>query len=99
MHEKGSSIDVRDKKHIQYDFELAHIPRVWTELQERFGFNLILWKKKFAEYLKKQPRTVSEIEAFIYFGNKAINPVINEILCRQSQFPSFTRLLEYVMNK
>ena len=92
-------MNVKEKKHIQYDFELAHIRKVWDELQERFGFNTELWKKKFNEYLKKQPRTVSEIEAFIYFGNKFINPVINEILCRQGQFPSFNRLLEYVINK
>ena len=88
-----------EKKHVQYDFEPAHIPKVWDELQERFGFKLDVWKKKFMEYLKKQPRTVSEIEAFIYFGNRFINPVLNEILGRQSQFPSFNRLLEYVINK
>ena len=78
---------------------MAHVAKVWGELDERFGFNIDSWKKKFSEYLKRQPRTVSEIEAFIYFGNKFINPVINEILCRQSQFPSFNRLLEYVINK
>lgn len=88
-----------EKKHIQYDFELAHISKVWNELEERFGFKLASWNQKYNEYLKKQPRTVSEIEAFIYFGNRFINPVINEILCRPAQFPSFNRLLEYVINQ
>ena len=84
---------------ISDNFELLHIDLVFKELQSRFGFNEIAWKKKFQEYLTKQPRTTSEMDAFIKFGNSFINPVLNEILSRNSLHSTFVKMLYYVVEK
>ena len=84
---------------ISDNFELMHIDLVFKELQSRFGFNESAWKRKFQEYLTKQPRTTSEMDAFIKFGNSAINPVLNEILCRNTLHSTFVKMLYYVVEK
>ena len=84
---------------ISDNFELMHIDLVFKELSNRFGFNEPAWKKKFQEYLTKQPRTTSEMDAFIKFGNSFINPVLNEILSRNTLHSTFVKLLYYVVEK
>lgn len=48
--------------------------RMWEELQERFGFPLKLWKKRFAEYLAKQKGEDEIAGVFLRFGSDSINP-------------------------
>jgi hypothetical protein len=36
---------------------------------------------------------VGRIEAFYIFGHEIINPVLNELLCRRSGYPTFLPLL------
>jgi hypothetical protein len=80
-------------------FEPMHIDLVFRELKDRFGFNDPAWRKKFQEFLSRQPRTTSEMDAFIKFGNSVINPVLNEILCRNSLHATFVKLLYYIVDK
>ena len=80
-------------------FEPMHIDLVFRELGDRFGFNQKAWRKKFEEYLSRQPRTTGEMDAFIKFGNSFINPVLNEILCRNSLHATFVKLLFYIVEK
>lgn len=80
-------------------FEPMHIDLVFKELKERFGFNEKGWRKKFEDYLVKQPRTTSEMDAFIKFGNTFVNPVLNEVLCRNSLHSTFVKLLFYIVEK
>ena len=80
-------------------FEPMHIDLVFRELQSRFGFNEPAWRKKFQEYLSRQPRTTSEMDAFIKFGNSCINPVLNDILCRNALHSTFVKMLSYIVEK
>jgi hypothetical protein len=80
-------------------FEPMHIDLVFRELKGRFGFNDKAWRKKFEEFLSRQPRTTSEMDAFIKFGNSNINPVLNEILCRNALHATFVKLLFYIVEK
>ena len=80
-------------------FEPMHVDLVFRELRDRFGFNVSAWKKKFQDFLSHQPRTTTEMDAFIKFGNASINPVLNEILCRNSLHPTFVKLLFFVVEK
>lgn len=80
-------------------FEPMHIDLVFRELSSRFGFNEKAWRKKFEEFLVRQPRATSEMDAFIKFGNSAINPVLNEILCRNALHSTFVKLLYYIVEK
>ena len=80
-------------------FDLMHIDLVFHELNTRFGFNKKAWEKKFKAFLLQQPRNTSELDAFIKFGNRFVNPVLNEILCRNSVHATFTHLLLYIVEK
>lgn len=83
----------------EQEFSEMHIALTWSELQERFGFDLKTWKKKFNDYLMKQPRETDIVSAFLRFGNDRINPILNEILGRSSGYPTFNRLTIYVAKK
>ncbi len=73
-----------------------HIQETWDELTDRFGFDEKGWKKKFSEYLDKQPNA-HPVDAFMKFGNININPILNSILCRGESHPTFNNLVEYVI--
>jgi hypothetical protein len=77
----------------------AHIKEIWNELHERFGFNLKEWKKKFDQYVIKQTRETSVMSCFYRFGHDYINPILNDILCRQRLYPTFTNLVKFVISK
>lgn len=79
------------------DFQESDIDKVWDELKTRFGFNVNNWKKLFNEFLGGQPRNTLVEDAFLVFGNKRINPVLNEILCRNSLYPTFNNMVEYIL--
>ena len=81
------------------NFDLMHIDMVFVELQTRFGFRKQEWQKKFKAFLAQQPRNTSELDAFIKFGNRFVNPVVNEILCRNALHPTFQQLVMYVVEK
>jgi hypothetical protein len=89
---------VRGSKSFQ-EFTEMHIQLTWNELHERFGFDLKTWKKKFSDYLMKQPRQTDVVSAFLRFGNDRINPLLNEILGRASGYPTFQRFTEYITSK
>lgn len=80
-------------------FDLMHIDIVFRELHDRFGFNKKEWEKKFKSFLSQQPRNTSELDAFIKFGNRFINPVLNEILCRNALHATFSQMVLYIVEK
>jgi hypothetical protein len=79
------------------DLTEMHIQQTWDELTDRFGFDEKGWKKKFSDYLAKQPPRTLPVEVFTRFGNLFINPVLNSILCRGESHPTFNNLVEYVI--
>lgn len=81
------------------DFQEGHISEVWDELKTRFGFDLKSWKKDFRAFLGTQSRNTPEADAFIVFGNRRINPVLNEILRRNELFPTFNKLVAYILSR
>lgn len=85
-------------KKIETDFQEHHMNLAWQELKTRFGFDLPAWKKQFREEFLKQPRNVTEIEFFLIFGNRSINDILNQILGRRRQHPTFNKMIEYILN-
>lgn len=86
-------------QNIERNFEAIHINMVWEELEKRFGFNVKEWKKSFKEQLSSQPRSISEVEFFLRFGNRHLNNILNQILCRNAGFPTFNRLVDYILER
>lgn len=75
-----------------------HVDKVLNELHKRFGFNKEHWKSEFAMYHDHVfSNTVPLDTAFISFGNKAINPLLNKILGRADDWPTFSNLVNYVV--
>jgi len=77
----------------------AYIKEIWDELHVRFGFNRKEWKSRFEKYVVKQSRETSIMGCFYRFGHDHINPILNDILCRQRLYPTFTNLVKFVMTK
>jgi hypothetical protein len=80
-------------------FEVMHINITFNELHSRFGFTKKEWEKRFKDFISSQPGNASELDAFIKFGNRFFNPVLNEILCRNSVHPTFVQMLLYIIEK
>lgn len=84
---------------IQNDLTEYHIKQVWEELHDRFGFDLKAWRRLFQDELSKQARNVSELDYFMVFGNRFINPILNDILCRPRLHPTFNKFVSFIMNR
>jgi hypothetical protein len=80
-------------------FQLDECTRslIFSELNVRFGFPVKEWKKRFNEQLEKRPRDVSPEGYFLHFGNTTINPILNDILCRNRLYPTFNKFVTYVV--
>jgi hypothetical protein len=74
-----------------------HMGKTWTLLQERFSFNITAWRKAFRQYYSRQPDRVTELQAFLAFGLKFIQPVLNKILGRKADYPTWYRLIEWIV--
>ena len=89
----------RLSREAEYEFMEYHITKVWNELHVRFGFDLKKWKIRFKAYRERHPQIHSELSAFNRFGFDEINPVLNNILCRNTLYPTFNNLVEYVVKR
>jgi hypothetical protein len=81
----------------EYQFQEHHITKTWNYLHDHFGFNIRKWKERFDDFKKKQKLEEDEIGAFHRFGNKHINPVLNEILGRNILHPTFNYLAQFIV--
>lgn len=82
---------------VEDELSKVHMEKVWSLLQEKFCFNIKIWKKEYNEYFQKLPHEVSEREAFVEFGAEFINPVLNIILKRDENHNTWAKLLKYVV--
>lgn len=80
-------------------FEAADVEVILKELHYRFGFATREWKAKFEQALDRKPRGTTNEEFFLIFGNRVINPLLNEILCRPAGHPTFQNLVDYVLSR
>ena len=84
---------------VENNLSAIHITKIWELLEEKFCFNTKAWKKDFYEYFQKQPPRVSEREAFVDFGVKRIQPVLNKVLARKDFHPTWKNMLTYIVKK
>jgi hypothetical protein len=83
--------------YVKNDLTEAHMDRTWTVLQEKFSFNIQGWKKDFRQYYSRQSERVTELQAFMEFGLKHIQPLLNKVLKRSDDHPTWHRLIEWVV--
>jgi hypothetical protein len=86
-------------REVEAALSATHIEKIWTLLEERFCFNVKLWKKDFHHYYQQQPRSVSMQEAFVEFGAEFINPILNTVLKRDHHHATWSNILKYVVKK
>jgi len=84
---------------VEDELSTVHIEKTWELLEEKFCFNIKIWKQEYKQYYQKQPHSVSEREAFVEYGAQFINPLLNMILKRQSHHPTWGNMLIYVVKK
>jgi hypothetical protein len=88
---------VRLPRDVDNAFEENHIQKVWNVLEDKFSFNTKVWKEDFNKYLISQSREVSERQAFMEFGLKKIQPLLNGILRRTDYHPTWINLMRWVV--
>ena len=84
---------------VENELSAVHMTRIWELLEEKFCFNIKAWKKDFYDYFEKQPHRTSEREAFVEFGLKRIQPLLNKVLARKDFHPTWKNILTYVVKK
>ena len=89
----------RLSRELEDEISTVHINRIWDLLQEKFCFNVRAWKKEFYEYIQAQPQGISEGEAFVDFGVKFIQPVLNAVLKRNAFHPTWKNMIAYIVKK
>ncbi|MGC4021396.1 MAG: hypothetical protein QM734_05370 [Cyclobacteriaceae bacterium] len=81
-----------------FEFQEHDMEKTWNLLAEKFGFDKKKWKVRFEEYCSKRQRYEDDkLGAFFKFGNTFINPLLNDILCRNPLYPTFNNLTEFVL--
>ena len=70
--------------------------KVWNVLEEKFSMNVSAWKEMFAREERTRGRFISSEEAFLIFGKRKIEPLLNDLLCRK-RVPTWIYLLRYVL--
>ncbi len=88
---------VRLPRDVENSFEEVHIQKIWTVLEDKFSFNVKGWKEEFNKYLTTQSRDISERQAFVEFGLRRIQPILNGILKRTDYHPTWINLMRYVV--
>ena len=88
---------VRLPRDVENSFEEIHIQKILNILEEKFSFNIKGWKEDFTKYLASQSRQISERQAFIEFGLKKIQPILNGILRRTDYHPTWINLMRWVV--
>ena len=76
--------------------EVEDIDRIWLYLHETFKMNIPPWKERFRRELEIAPRFVNHQEAFMLFGKKKIEPLLNDLL-KRSRYPTWVKLVTYVL--
>ena len=84
-------------REIEHELSAVHMNKTWELLSEKFCFNTKAWKKQFYEYFQKQPNNITEQQAFVDFGTKHIQPILNRILVRKDFHPTWKNMLTYVV--
>lgn len=86
---------VRNLQDVEFDEHTRAL--IFRELSARFGFPVREWQRRFSEELDKVPRNQTPDEFFLRFGNTFINPILNDILCRNRLHPTFNKFVQYVI--
>ncbi len=84
---------------VEDELSSLHIEKVWELLEEKFCFNVKVWKKEFHEYCQKQSPSVDHREAFVRFGQEHINPLLNLVLRRKEYHPTWQNIITYIVKK
>ena len=86
-------------REVEEELSPPHIEKVWELLEEKFCFNVKVWKKEFEGFFQRQPHSVMREEAFVEFGAEFINPVLNLVLKRDPYHATWANILKYIVKK
>ncbi len=83
-------------KNVKDAMDVKDIDKVWAYLGKKFGFNVRGWKNEFNDYFNPYDRDKSIQTQFMEFGKQKIEPILNDILCRD-KYPTWIYLLAYLL--
>lgn len=85
-------------QYIREVFEVEDIDMVWNELERRFHFNVKAWKKEFEIETYNDERFKDLQEAFLEYGKRKIEPLLNIIL-KRDRYPTWINLVSHVLKE
>ena len=83
-------------QYIKDVIEVEDIAKVWDYLGKTFKFNVKAWRAEFEQICIQLPRNTTIEEAFMIYGKKKIEPLLNEILKRE-RHPTWIGLLTFIL--
>lgn len=83
-------------KYVKEAFDREDIENVWDYLGKKFGFNIPAWKKDFEDSVLISKRDRSVQVQFMEFGKRKIEPILNDVLCRNAS-PTWINLLAFLL--
>ena len=86
-------------KKIQDVIELSDVEKVWDHLEKIFRLDVDFHKTEFRKFRDGLNSSQTIRESFISYGETKINPVLNEILQRERNYPTWVNLLRFLLKE
>ncbi|CAN5486748.1 hypothetical protein BH10BAC4_BH10BAC4_15130 [soil metagenome] len=86
-------------KNIQDVIEVSDIEKIWDHLEKIFRLDVDFHKKEFKKFRDGLNNNQTIRESFITYGETKINPVLNEMLRRDRNYPTWTNLLRFLFKE
>ena len=83
--------DVRDV------IEVADLKIIWQHLEKIFGLDVDVYQQQFKVHVLTYSRGLNVAACFVEFGATAIEPILNDMLHRESSYPTWNNLLRFLL--
>jgi hypothetical protein len=86
-------------KNIQDVIELSDFEKVWDHLEKIFRLDVDVHKIEFGKFRDGINNNQTIRESFISYGETKINPILNKMLQRDPNYPTWTNLLRFLFKE
>ncbi|NOT73808.1 MAG: hypothetical protein HOP08_02690 [Cyclobacteriaceae bacterium] len=88
--------NVIDSKEIESIIEWSDLEKIWTHLEKVYSLNTLPYREGFKKYLENMAGD-AQPKFFVGYGELVIEPTLNEILKRDSSYPTWNYLLRFLL--
>ncbi len=78
---------------------LTDLENIWDHLQKTFGLNVYVYQQGFKKHVELFHHNAYQPEFIIEYGLSAIQPVLNKMLQRESDYPTWINMLRFLLKE